>query len=238
MSEYFLAASLVALRNEINQRWPNRDKDSDGWIGDASHQARQSDHNPDWSAPGIRRGVVRAIDIDKDGIDVDQLIAAVVREPRVAYVIWNRHIASATDDGRPWDWEPYDGKNPHTQHVHISILHTAAAETDTSTWFDAARPNLTIALAAIQRAARGEQVTDSYEADCRQFLAWARKRRIITPQTEQAWDKTREPRHLFDAIRNVQRAEHLVVDGIFGPATARTMKPYGYTPIGLDGRPL
>lgn len=131
MAGWYLAPSLVALRNEINSRWPNRDKASDGAVGDTSHQARKSDHNPDYSAGGV----VRAVDVDKDGIDVDQLLDAVVRDPRAAYVIWNGRIASATDDGAPWDWEPYDGANAHTQHLHISIKHTRAAETDTSPWF-------------------------------------------------------------------------------------------------------
>lgn len=140
MPDYFLAPSLVALRNEINQRWPGRDKASDGWIGDAAHSARRSDHNPDWDAPGVRRGIVRAIDVDKDGISVEQLLDAVVRDHRVAYVIWNRRIASATDDGTPWDWEPYAGTNPHDKHVHISIKHTAAAETDTSRWLGTTPP--------------------------------------------------------------------------------------------------
>src|SRR5690606_29069239 len=58
---YYLAPSLVKLRDLINQNWPNRDKSSDGWIGDPSHQARKSDHNPDYSAGGV----VRAIDVDE-----------------------------------------------------------------------------------------------------------------------------------------------------------------------------
>lgn len=136
MADYYVAASLVALRTEINRRWPNRDKSSDGAIGDASHAARKSDHNPDWDAGGV----VRAIDVDKDGIVVNELLAAVVRDPRVAYVIWNKRIASATDDGIPWDWEPYDGENDHTHHIHISIKHTRAAETNTAKWFKAAPP--------------------------------------------------------------------------------------------------
>lgn len=140
MAGYFLAESLKQLRREIDARWPDRDKASDGWIGDASHSARKSDHNPDWDAPGSRRGVVRALDVDKDGVDIEQLLAAVVRDHRVAYVIWNRRIASATQDGTPWDWEPYSGANPHDKHVHISIRHSAAAETDTSRWFDATTP--------------------------------------------------------------------------------------------------
>lgn len=116
---YRLAASLVKLRSQVNDRWPNRDKKSDGWIGDASHNARKSDHNPDWSSGGV----VRALDLDKDGIDVEELLNAVVGEPRVAYVIWNRRIWTHAKG-----WQPYSGSNPHTGHVHVSIRHTKAAE--------------------------------------------------------------------------------------------------------------
>lgn len=128
MTDWYLAASLVALRTEINRRWPNRDKTSDGSIGDASHAARKSDHNPDWDAGGV----VRAIDVDKDGIDVQELLDATIGDQRVWYVIWDRHIYSRTYN---WAKRPYDGSSPHTEHIHISINHTRAAETDTSPWF-------------------------------------------------------------------------------------------------------
>jgi len=128
MAEWYLAPSLVALRTEINRRWPNRNKSSDGAVGDTSHQARKSDHNPDWDS----NGVVRATDTDKDGIDVQTLLNAVIGDHRVQYVIWNRHIYSRTYN---WVKQAYNGSNPHTGHVHISIRHTKAAETDTSRWF-------------------------------------------------------------------------------------------------------
>lgn len=128
MADWYLAPSLVALRTEINRRWPNRDKTSDGSIGDASHQARVSDHNPDWSAGGV----VRAIDVDNDGIDVDLLLNVLIGDQRVRYVIWDHHIYSRTYN---WAKRPYDGADPHTGHVHVSINHTKAAETDTSAWF-------------------------------------------------------------------------------------------------------
>lgn len=127
-NDWYLAPSLIALGNEINARWPKRDTASDGAIGDASHQARVSDHNPDWSAGGV----VRAIDVDNNGIDVQDLLDATIGDQRVWYVIWNRRIYSRTYG---WKANPYDGTDPHTGHVHISINHTKAAETDTSAWF-------------------------------------------------------------------------------------------------------
>jgi hypothetical protein len=117
---YFLAASLVQLRNEVNASNPNRDKSSDGWVGDTSHQARVSDHNPDYSAGGI----VRAIDVDRDGIDPYRLVQVACRDSRVEYVIFERKIY---ERGRGFAPIAYNGSNPHDKHVHISLRHTAAA---------------------------------------------------------------------------------------------------------------
>lgn len=132
-NDWYLAPSLIALGNEINARWPKRDTASDGAIGDASHQARVSDHNPDWSAGGV----VRAIDVDNNGIDVQQLLDATIRDQRVWYVIWDRHIYSRTYG---WKKQPYTGDDPHTGHLHISIQHTPAAELDVSPWLTSKQP--------------------------------------------------------------------------------------------------
>lgn len=123
----YLAPSLAALRSEADARWPNRDTASDGWIGDPAHAARVSDHNPDPDA----NDVVRALDLDDDGIDVDALLAAVIGDERVEYVIHNRTIWSRSRD---WVPRPYTGSNAHTTHVHVSIRHTPAAEADTRPW--------------------------------------------------------------------------------------------------------
>lgn len=109
-----LAPSLANLRSEINARWPNRDKRSDGWIGDADHKTRVSDHNPD------SRGIVHAIDIDKDGIDPTFVISRCLRDNwPTKYVIYNRRIWQFTNGD--WRSTPYNGKNPHTDHIHVSI---------------------------------------------------------------------------------------------------------------------
>lgn len=128
MSEYYLCAAGVTLRNQINRRWPKRDKRSDGWIGDASHQATKSDHNPDWSAGGV----VRAIDIDADlnvragnhnaamqlAEELRQHARSNNRVTRISYVIFNRRIASERED---WAWRSYTGDNPHQHHIHVSF---------------------------------------------------------------------------------------------------------------------
>lgn len=130
MAGYYLAPSLAILRSEINSRWPDRDKSSDGWIGDAAHSARKSDHNPDWP-----RGVVRAIDIDKDGLSPAEVLAAAFRYAATNYVIFAGQIYSRSRGFRPIR---YTGSNGHYKHIHISILHTLEAETAGQSWFGGA----------------------------------------------------------------------------------------------------
>jgi hypothetical protein len=125
----FLAASLVTLRSEVNNRWPERSKVSDGWLGDTAHQARVSDHNPD------ANGCVHAIDVTAAGIDPMWLVRLLIADDhkRVRYVIFNRKIYQRD---RGWVARDYTGSNPHTHHVHVSIEHTVHAETDTHEWMD------------------------------------------------------------------------------------------------------
>lgn len=127
MPSYHLAPSLDALRDEINRRWPGRSKASDGWIGDASHQASKSDHNPDWDAGGV----VRAIDVTSKDIDADVVIRALVKDSRVNYVIHRGQIYSRVRDFRP---KRYTGANPHNHHVHVSIVHTRTGASSTARW--------------------------------------------------------------------------------------------------------
>lgn len=138
---YFLAPALVALRDEINAAFPHRSTASDGWIGDTSHQARPSDHNPDY-ADG---GVVRAIDIDITDNHPErdlrlEIIKACVGDPRVWYVISNGIIYSRTYG---FQARAYTGSNAHTQHVHVSLIGAGVSDSvalavsrNTSRWLD------------------------------------------------------------------------------------------------------
>lgn len=120
------AKCLVTLRDEISAAYPNRVKAQDGIIGNAEHQARKSDHNPD------SHGVVHAIDVDARGIPVDSIVnhihgLALAGDQRLAggYLIWNRHIASAAHG---WVWRGYDGADPHNLHFHMSCTYDPACD--------------------------------------------------------------------------------------------------------------
>ncbi len=155
VSASYLAPSLQRLRSEVNARWPGRSRASDGWLGDKYHQAKRSDHNsvghpngPSFGTPGA----VHAIDVTASGIDVAALLAAVVGDSRIAYVIHNSTIWSRTTN---WAPRPYTGDR-HTTHVHVSLRadsQSAAvqAEQNTSQWLRAkAGASGSVALSAEQ----------------------------------------------------------------------------------------
>ncbi len=110
------APCLLVLRAQVDQRWPERSRASDGIMGDARHRQTLSDHNQG-----------NAIDLTHDpekGFDV-RVLADLFRHQmrhnpsgRITYMITNARISSLRDD---WTWRPYFGKNPHANHLHISI---------------------------------------------------------------------------------------------------------------------
>lgn len=121
-----LAPVLVRQRDALNVRWPDRDHTSDGWIGDAAHQARISDHNPN------ARMSVNATDTDIDGIHVPTAIAAMLLCPSTNYVIHNRRIMDR--DRSLFLPRAYTGSNPHTGHIHNSIYQSLGAEQSEWSW--------------------------------------------------------------------------------------------------------
>jgi hypothetical protein len=93
-----MAKSLDALLAKVNALSPNRDKSSDGGIGNAEHASRDSDHNP-WVTDGAM-GVVTARDFTNDpahGMSSEELAEALraAKDERIKYVISNKKIASA-----------------------------------------------------------------------------------------------------------------------------------------------
>lgn len=114
-------ACLQAIK-DANEAFPGRKKASDGIMGDASHQARKSDHNDG-----------NAFDITHDpesGCDGETIATLALQDPRTKYVIWNRRIYNLELGDKAW--RPYNGANPHTHHCHVSIRGTA--RDDVSRW--------------------------------------------------------------------------------------------------------
>jgi len=134
------ARSLVQLRAQLDRHAPHRSLASDGTIGDSAHAARASDHNAN------EHDVVTAEDFTHDpahGADMSDF-AELLRageDPRLAYVIWDHKIfdgpnKSGTGGGgvEPWIWRRYDGADPHTGHLHISVAGDPELYDDPSPW--------------------------------------------------------------------------------------------------------
>ena len=117
------APACKAALAEATQRWPNRNRASDGICGDARHQARKSDHNQG-----------NAFDVTHDpvhGVDCNDLAALVIHDFRISYVIWDRRIYNPAVDR---SWRTYNGTNPHTKHMHVSIKSSMRDRTEP--WWD------------------------------------------------------------------------------------------------------
>ena len=129
------AKCLSRLKRDVDRRWPNRDRRTDGMIGDAAHcdGGGTSDHCPN------SVGVVRAFDIDADGIPAAWLAEHFRKlgaqgDARLAnggYVIFNRRIASWSHG---WRWREYTGESPHTDHIHLSVSENASGYDKGGAW--------------------------------------------------------------------------------------------------------
>jgi hypothetical protein len=131
---------LAVLREQINKRYPNRSKVSDGTVGDLKHRQRKSDHTP-------FQGVVHAFDVTHDprnGFDAHRFAEHLrqQRDDRISYVISNHRIFSSSV--APWTWRKYTGKNGHTVHTHVSVKHGRFAQ-DRKPWSIVPAPQLGIA---------------------------------------------------------------------------------------------
>ncbi|WP_174843491.1 hypothetical protein [Thalassococcus sp. S3] len=137
--DWRVAQSLLTLRAQVDAACPNRNRDSDGTIGDAAHCPGPSDHCPNIRHDGV--GIVTALDLTHDpevGCDMGRLMAALVaaRDRRIKYLIYDRRIVSSypVDDQPAWIWRPYSGSNPHARHAHISVLAEVALFDDDALW--------------------------------------------------------------------------------------------------------
>ncbi|MGC0364819.1 hypothetical protein ABH922_002803 [Rhodococcus sp. 27YEA15] len=224
------AIALDEYRNEVNRRFPNRSKASDGTIGDNAHagQGKGSDHNPWVVKNGV--GVVRAFDLTHDprnGVDCDKLSDYLFEmgkagDPRLrnqGYIIFNWWITNP--DWR--SWRRYTGSNGHTSHMHISfsvdgydnrgdwskafagiVVPTPTPITPTP---PTAGPN---PLPTLQRGSIGPDVAYLQNQLNRMFSSYS------TLAVDGDFGPATEA-----VVRQVQSRSGLAVDGIVGPATWR-----------------
>lgn len=205
-----LARALETLRAQVNEKWPNRSKNSDGSVGDVSHSSRASDHNPDPS------GVVRAIDLTHDpksGFDSYAFADLLLKnqDTRLKYVISNRRIGSGPAGVQPGVWRKYTGSNPHDHHCHISVVADFRGD-NTSPWdIDGSlagptngkpyvAPPPTLRRGSTGHDVRVLQVKLNLDADGQ-----------FGPKTEAA-------------LKLFQKDNRLVADGIAGPMTWAALK--------------
>jgi hypothetical protein len=197
MAAWKVADSLEQLRDQLDEHAPERSRASDGGIGDEDHEDRRSDHNPWWRFHG--QHYVTARDFTHDvagGLDCHQLAAALLasRDQRIKYLIWNEQIASGGEGRDPWEWRDYDGPNPHTRHLHLSVVPDARA-LSTIPWL---LPGLTSPPSRVVGVLRRGGDND--------VAAVVELQRVLN-----AW----YPHDLVPP---------LVVDGIYGPATETAVR--------------
>ncbi|SDC72802.1 peptidoglycan-binding domain-containing protein [Actinokineospora iranica] len=219
---YRLARALAVFRDEVNTRWPNRDHASDGWIGDAAHATRNSDHNP-WVKDGAGVGVVRAFDVDSGpggdteiGLWVAEHVRTLGRAGHPAlgngsYVISARRIASPKSG---WAWRAYTGSNPHVSHTHVSVSLAAGGYDSGQGWGIAGGGGPTPpppspnpgGRPTIRQGSRGDAVREAQQRLAAHGFDPGRADGAFGPRTR-------------EATRRFQSARGLTADGVIGPNT-------------------
>ncbi len=198
-----LAPSLVRCRSELNTAYPNRDRRTDGWIGNDEHAKTGKPENGGSDHNANKRAIVDAIDVDSDGIPCPAVVSQLIKHPSVNYVIWNRRIWARS---RNFKSATYTGSNPHTDHIHVSILQTVAAENNTTSW----------GIADIINAPAGQ--TEG---------TWAQRLVASLPVLEVGPLQRGSVRKLQALLNLAFTAETpLLVDGIFGQATLAVVKKF------------
>lgn len=208
MAAWQLAPALGRLREQVNAFAPKRSKLDDGTIGDAAHRSRKSDHNPN------KYGDVTAVDLTHDpagGLDSYKLAETLRmnRDSRLEFAISAGKIFFSSGN-KPWQWQPYTGKNAHRQHVHVSVIDSRLLYNDKRDWNISVGPIVSLPAEStpptLWLGAKGEDVIRL------QTLLNDRRSRPIT--VDGKFGKETQA-----AVRAFQKEKELVVDGVAGANT-------------------
>lgn len=199
-----MAKALTRLKDQINASYPNRNKASDGGIGNSEHASRASDHNPWIKVNGM--GVVSALDITHHpaaGVDGSVLSESFINDPRTKYVIFAGRIWKA----RTGKWESYHGPNSHHHHVHLSIKPDLVDNEEP--WPLSISPSVTpLARPVLKKGDRGPAVTELQ----------TKLRKHVDVSVDGIFGAGLER-----ALKIFQRQEGLVADGIAGEKTFKAL---------------
>ena len=206
-----LAPSLVQLVKDVDAKYPKRDKSWDGSIGDASHAARASEHNPDHDSDPMPEGYVSAVDITKDSAEMAKfLLSELIGDDRVWYVIHDGFIYSRTHN---WEKRKYTGASDHAHHVHVSLRQTKDAANATGKWFDVGTKPPADPKPEPKPSAKKLPVLSIKDKDA-----------VLVPFLKRFYgmSASSDPtftRALLGKVRTYQKNHHLVVDGVVGTKT-------------------
>ena len=127
MSSWQVSPILVPLIAEVRAAHPGMTIYT---IGDQAHREKPSDHNPDeWQFVCAADFMIGPHFTAAHAEALFQRLRA-LRDPRTSYAIYDRRIFSRTL--RPWILRPYTLDDPHTGHVHVSVVHGATPHPMTS----------------------------------------------------------------------------------------------------------
>ena len=215
-----LAKSLVKLREQINAAYPERDKSSDGSIGDRAHRRRKSDHNPN------EYGVVCAIDIDEDLSptihSVEHIVNAIraSKDPRVKYMIYEGRITR--EGSKLQQWKRYTGPNSHSHHLHVSVYSTPRLADDDSVWNIG---SAAVASPAPNKSGAPSDASDVLsETDATSSVGSSSTRMAQSPVLKRG-SKNEAVKVLQRRLREIGYRQ-ISVDGIFGPATEKAVQMF------------
>jgi len=220
-------------------------------IGDTSHQAEASSHNPDETGrPEFSdhdgKDEVRAWDADKDlrdpsGIQMEMLVQHILGILRsggmwwIRYIIYNRRIWHRRDG---FVTHQYTGSNPHTDHVHFNSDFTQAADEATGTDWHFGEVGITTPVAnpvsnpkppavhVVKRGDKGTEVRHVQQFFHDVFPSYRHSVRIHRGQNISVDGDFGDQTEAW--VVEFQNRVHIKSDGIVGPDTKSHMKKFGY----------
>lgn len=237
-----LVPCLEEGRAQCNDRFPVRDKSSEGTIGDQAHKGSSSSHNPDKTGnaeykDGDSKDEVRAWDMDKDlgspdGITAEIVVQHLITRLRAGEMKWIRYVIY---NGRIWHrrdnftTRTYTGSNKHTDHVHWNSDFNNYADTVTGTdWhFED--------IGLVTTPVVDDILLVDGELGPRTITKW---QKIMGTPVD---GKISVPSKLIKTVQqrlNATVGRGLLVDGKLGANTIRSLQEYLKTPIdGVISKP-